>query len=381
MNTQKIVEKHKIKIMKSSSKILLSTTFLFAALFAFAAQHTVSKDPNRVAQYTDLQLAIDDALDGDTILVYGAATNYGNINLYKPLVLIGEGYNSNNSLITTISTLSITRFNTTLSASGSTIMGFYVLYNTTFNANFTGATDPGRLLDNITLLRNNLGYINMGSTGIQTFSNINFLNNIIRDYITLDPESYDLTFSNCIFDGAYFQGSLSRSGGVLSTYADLSNVKVYNSLFLNYETGLLNQTVGMVFEDNIFFGHELYYNDYAQVTWNNNLFYLVDQTVNLFTNDNVGSGNLLDTNPLFNTYPATPAAFSYSHDYTLQAGSPALTASVGGGEIGIYGGAYPFAVGARPPVPRITEVTIQDGTSSVPVGGTINFNFKAESGN
>ncbi len=188
----------------------------------------------------------------------------------------------------------------------------------------------------------------------------------------------------------YFGGQLTRTSGVVTSFQDLSNVKIYNSLFLAYETGLLSQVVGMVFEDNIFFGHEIRYStaDHDQITWNNNLFYLVDQAANLLPtepnvigSDNAGSGNLIEINPLFTTYPATPTAFSYDHDYTLQAGSPALTASVSGGEIGIYGGAYPFAVGANPPVPKITEVTIQDGTSSVPVGGTINFNFKAESGN
>lgn len=238
----------------------------------------------------------------------------------------------------------------------------------------------------ITFLRNRIDDISFsaGST-VDTYTNINFINNVISSYIYFDSYSYedseDVTFSNCIFDGVYISGSLIRSSGVLSQFQNLSNVKIYNSLFINTETGLLNNTVGIVLEDNIFFGHELFGSDYAQTTFNNNIFYLVDQTTNLLTNDNVGANNQIDVNPLFTNYPSTPAAFSYAHDYTLQAGSPGLTASVSGGEVGIYGGAYPFAVGAQPPVPKVTEVTIQDGTSSVPVGGTINFNFKAQSGN
>lgn len=370
--------------MKKSTLLsaFLFTAFIgFGVQFALASQYTVSRDPNRVAQYTDLQLAIDNAANGDTILVYGATTSYGSINVYKPLVLIGEGYNPNLGLVSSISSLTISRFNTTLSANGSTVMGFDITSWFYFNANFTGATDPDRTLTNITVLRNKINNVDFSSTGIQTLSNINFINNIQDGYINFGNEVYDLTFSNNIMNSVYLNSSLSRSSGVLSSYYDLSNVKFYNNLFLAYETGLLYQVVGAVFEDNIFFGHELFYNDYAQITWNNNLFYLVDQTASLFTNDNVGSGNLVDVNPQFTSYPATPAAFSYSHDYTLQAGSPALTASVNGEEIGIYGGAYPFNVGARPPVPVVTEVTIQDGTSSVPVGGTINFNFKAQSGN
>ncbi|MFY0605219.1 MAG: hypothetical protein JXR10_00795 [Cyclobacteriaceae bacterium] len=373
--------------MKFQSKIALIALLFFSYTATNAAQHTVSKDPNRVAQYTDLQLAIDDAANGDTILVYGATTNYGTINIYKPIVLIGEGYNPNIGLVTSISTMTLSRFNSTLSASESTIMGINIS-TLNMSTSFTGSTFEQRVLENITIMRNNISTMSIGGLSVpETLTNINFINNIFNSVIYMEysattEDNEDITFSNCIFSGgAYFYSGLSRSSGVLTDYSDLSNVKVYNSLLLNYESGFLRQAVGMVFEDNIFFGMELFQNDYAQITWNNNLFYLVDQTVDLLTNDNVGSGNLIDTNPLFTNYPATPASFSYDHDYTLQGGSPALTASVSGGEIGIYGGAYPFEVGANPPVPTITEVTIQDGTSSVPVGGTINFNFKAESGN
>ncbi|MFT7237627.1 MAG: hypothetical protein ACI93L_001713 [Cyclobacteriaceae bacterium] len=373
--------------MKISKKRALGALFIFSITLSYAAQYTVSKDPNRVAQYTDLQLAIDDAANGDTILVYGATTAYGSINVYKPLVLIGEGYNPNNGLVTTISTLTLSRFNSTLSASGSTILGLNI--NTlNLTTTYSGSTTAEQLLENITILRCNINSsMTLGQPSqSETYTNMNFINNIFNgviylEYSTTIEDIEDFTFSNCIFKSAYFYGGLTRTSGVLTDFSDLSNVKVYNSLFLADEGGLLQTTVGMVFEDNIFFGFELYRGDYAQITWNNNLFYLVDQTVDLLTNDNVGSGNLVDINPLFTTYPATPIAFSYDHDYTLQAGSPALTASLSGGEIGIYGGAYPFVVGANPPVPKITEVTIQDGTSSVPVGGTINFNFKAESGN
>lgn len=371
-------------------KFISPKSFLFSLLTLMifslqASQFTVSKDPNRVAQFTDLQAAIDNAAEGDTILVYGATTNYGTINLYKKMTLIGEGYNSNTGLVSSISSLSITRFNSSLSASGSTIMGF-AINSLTLSANFTGSTDAQRTLSNITVMRCSISGSTLGYNYVESYTAINFINNIYNGVIYFDysgnVDNADFTWSNCIFNSnTYFYSRLSRTSGVLSSYQDLSNVKVYNSLFLNYEGGLFYNVVGMVFEDNIFFGYELFQNDYAQITWNNNLFYLVDQAVNLMTNDNVGSGNLVDVDPKFTSYSATPVAFSYAHNYTLQAGSPALTAAVDGGQIGIYGGAYPYNVGAKPPVPQITEVTIQDGTSSVPVGGTINFNFKAQSGN
>ncbi|MFT6855955.1 MAG: hypothetical protein ACJA0X_001932, partial [Cyclobacteriaceae bacterium] len=131
--------------MKISKKRALGALFIFSITLSYAAQYTVSKDPNRVAQYTDLQLAIDDAANGDTILVYGATTAYGSINVYKPLVLIGEGYNPNNGLVTTISTLTLSRFNSTLSASGSTILGLNI--NTlNLTTTYSGSTTAEQLL-------------------------------------------------------------------------------------------------------------------------------------------------------------------------------------------------------------------------------------------
>lgn len=373
-----------MNLSQSKSLFAILIVLIFSFGNAYANQITVSSDPNRVAQYTNLQTAFDAAANGDTLLVYGSVSTYGNLSMYKPMVLVGEGYNSTLGLVTTIGTITVSNFNSTLGASNSTIMGFNIS-SVSFVPYFSGSSPATQVLDNITFLRNQISSIEFGNgSTVDTYSNISFINCHLYSSMSFDSYNYadseDVTFSNCIFGGFIIYGSILRTSGVLTQYQDLSNVKIYNSLFLNYETGLLNGVVGLVLEDNIFVGHELYNGDYAQITWNNNLFYLIDQ-LPLGANDNVGSGNLLNTNPLFTNYPATPADASYSHDYSLQAGSPALTASATSGEIGIFGGAYPYDFGATPPVPKITEITIQDGTSSVPVGGTINFNFKAQSGN
>lgn len=362
--------------------LLIFSAFMFTAN---ATTFTVSNDINRPAQYSDLQAAIDAAANGDTILVYGSSTNYNTATLIKPLVIIGEGYNSSVSNPASITYVYFNRFNSTLSSSNSTIMGLNI-GNIQFNPDFSGSVDGQRILENITVSRCRINSVQAGGYYADSYNNINFINNVINTYVTYNysNSSLDFTFSNNIFDAAYISGSITRDGsGVITDYINMANVKFYNNLFLNYTTGLLNRVYGAVFESNIFFGHELYYTDYEAITWNHNMFYLVDDTTTpgLFTNNNTGSGNQVDTDPMFVSYPTTPTTFSFSHDYHLQAGSPALTASVSGGEIGIYGGTYPYEVGAAPPVPVVTEITIQDGTSSVPVGGTVNFNFKAKSGN
>lgn len=375
---------------QSLLKFLSFSFFVCSFILVNAAQITVSNDPNRVAQYTNAQSAIDDALDGDTLLIYGSPTTYGAITInQKSLVLIGEGYNPNLSLTTSFSTITLGRFDSNLSSSGTTLIGLNVTSRIIINADWSGSSSATRTLQDFDIIRCTTSEIDfLTDTNDETLSNVNVINCIITSRIDLgyvfnvNDELININISNCIFDGNMrITAELNRQDGVLSTFTDLSGVRFFNNLFIDgVNSGLLDGTVNLVFEDNIFFGHELYNGDYAQITWNNNLFYQTDQTP-IGANDNVGSGNILNTDPLFTDYPASPTAFSYDHDYTLQNGSPALTASVNGDEIGIYGGSYPFEVGAQPPVPKIIEVTIQDGTSSVPQGGTINFNFKAESGN
>jgi hypothetical protein len=55
---------------------------------------TVSNNPDIPAQYNSLQATIDAASAGDTILVAGSASSYGNITIGKKLVVYGAGYNN-----------------------------------------------------------------------------------------------------------------------------------------------------------------------------------------------------------------------------------------------------------------------------------------------
>ena len=70
-------------------------TLTLCSIFGFAVNatvRTVSNDPKAPAQYTGIQAAITASSNGDTIMVYGSATHYGNITLEREIVLIGAGY-------------------------------------------------------------------------------------------------------------------------------------------------------------------------------------------------------------------------------------------------------------------------------------------------
>jgi hypothetical protein len=68
----------------------------------------------------DLQTAIDAAAPNDILYVHGSATDYGNVNINKPLTIIGAGVMPNKGLQlpTSISSINIV-YNTAGTVNGS----------------------------------------------------------------------------------------------------------------------------------------------------------------------------------------------------------------------------------------------------------------------
>ena len=74
--------------MKTKITLFLAL-FLATATGAFAIVRTVSNNPSSPGQYTSIQAAIDaSGLTGDTIMVAGSATSYGDMTIGKKLVLV-----------------------------------------------------------------------------------------------------------------------------------------------------------------------------------------------------------------------------------------------------------------------------------------------------
>jgi hypothetical protein len=75
---------------------LITTLFVAMTGMAWATVLTVSNNPDRPAQFTQVDPAIAAAAAGDTIYVYGSLTTYNDFIINKRLVVIGAGYNTNN---------------------------------------------------------------------------------------------------------------------------------------------------------------------------------------------------------------------------------------------------------------------------------------------
>ena len=76
-----------------TKNLFMASVLCLAGNFAIGAVLTVDNNPTSNAQYSNIPAAIDAANDFDTLLVQPSALDYGNIDINKPLFVIGRGHN------------------------------------------------------------------------------------------------------------------------------------------------------------------------------------------------------------------------------------------------------------------------------------------------
>ncbi len=376
--------------------ILLYVVMLGCSFFSLkAATITVDNNEDSSAQYTDLQDAIDDAQDGDTILVAASSTSYGGATLKKTIRLIGEGYKGDN--ITTLSSLTFNRTNSVLSSGGSFVTGF-VISSISFNSYYsTAPSETDVYLTDIAISRCKISSIGFTTYEYYKYSNIDFYDNIITSTVSLSAAVYqyvqpydNVNFKNNIFSEASITARVLTitTDGIpyINYYTNASGVNFEQNIFLNKSGGVFSSIRNVVVQNNIFYLAEpiattIYQMDDAtdslmvKLYFNNNLQYISTQDVTETGYFGTGSNNQ-NADPLFEDYPLEGESFSYDHDYHLQSTSPAIGAGVNGEDLGIYDGDYPFEIGAQPIGPVMTTVEVE-GTPSIPQGGSIQINFEA----
>jgi hypothetical protein len=336
-----------------------------------ATVRTVSNNPDIPAQYNNLQVAIDASAAGDTILVSGSATNYGDVTIRKKLVLFGAGYNNPYGYNTIINYLYFVRQNASIGASGSRISGFYIQAYTYLQGSFAGGTPAEKKLENVVIERCRINYI------FWNHSDVTYLNDTIRNclfqssYMHFTSASYtNVIIHNNIFTSYYLY---QNSGANLSSVFFRNNVALnQNSNFFSSST---SRITNMVVENNIFYDAEP--QGCYGCTFNKNITYLNSNDV-IPGADNSGSGNKIGIDPQFTSYPFEGGGFSYSYDFTLKSTSPGINAGTDNSDIGMTGGLMPYIPGSNPRIPQMTEVKFPDNASSVKIGGTLNVSFKAK---
>jgi hypothetical protein len=302
-----------------------------------------------------LQEAIDSAQAGDTILIQPG--NYGIGVTAKKLVIIGAGHhplNSNGELKekTDIFELKLIRPSSDINdtgASGTVIKGvecnkFIVQggsLTTTYKVSNVEISDC------------------LGRIELSTASDIHIWNHI-GEVIDKTGDPFFQSWTICddvLIENSYITG--------LQGFVYEQSIIVKNNVIYSAST-----SVGVVFENNIFFKAQSYFLS-SLCTFNNNLTFETVQDTLPFGN-NFGSGNIVGTGqPLFTDVPENLIPpWDFEWDFTLLPGSPAINAGTDGTDIGFSGGQYPFTdQTGEPPIPQIRQFFLQNST--VPQGGSI----------
>lgn len=355
---------------------LLTAVFLFAGLAeSFADVWTVSNNPNSPGQYTNLQTAINNSSQGDTILVAGSGTSYGSISIPWQLTLYGAGFHNPYGSNTTVEDVSLNNTNTGLGSSGSKISGFRLIGILNFNGGFTGGNSSNQVIDSVIIERcafydtyDGVKFNNYSYTG-DTIRNCYF--SVSGNYDNVEF-NYTATYNNIVFHNNLFEEAQIRSTNTPSA-GRYATVFFKNNLFINRTSNAFSNMKEIVLENNIFYKHAP--QGCSQCTFTKNLTYQNNDNLIPY-GDNIGSGNFVNTDPEFVNYPFLGGAHSWTYDYHLEVTSPIIGQATDGSDIGIYGGPLPVEFGSNPPIPQMTELTLP--ASSVPVGGTLNVNFKAK---
>ena len=352
-------------IMKTITLLLV---FTLTSLFAFSQTvYTVDNRPESGAQYTSVQAAIDAATAGDIIYIHPSPTSYGSVDVTKTITLIGSGHNPENSdgLRATLSSITLRP-----DSADTVITGLNLVSVTAYSY--------GTNTHNIHIVNNRI-------------------TNEVRGYYTSGQSD------NWIVEGNYFDSGYTTSNINASA---LNNLQVRNNII----KGRINSSNHTnVFTNNLFINDdpsgdaEIFIGNDGITSQlvTNNMFIFTDPDVTslsstgtpiIYTNCLTwqagggvdlpilpGSGNLDNTNPLFNNIPTDLDDF-YNNDYTLGIGSPAIGAATDTGDIGLFGRNFPFDINGRAhSMPYPEGMTILN--TVVQPGQNLNVEFQASQKN
>jgi len=314
---------------------------------AMAAIRTLSNNSNSPGQFTTFAAAHTASSAGDTVYVHGSPYNYGSFSLTKQLTIIGIGHNPQKQAPQK-SFVDYIYFGT--GSSGSRIIGMevYEIHTSTTN------------IQNIEIRLCRVTY------------------RILAD----DGGSSNWIVEGCVFSGTgdNFYGGSSQSGHRLRNnvfngqlmYMSGSNGYHYieNNVFLRNGDAFI--AVNPAYVNNNIFYRANPKGTSSGLTFSNNLSYQC-------TDNNFANGtNLVNQDPQFVSFtsggPGTN--FSYAHNYSLQAGSPAKNYGTDSKDLGVFGGVGDYNQNGIPRIPYISEFNITNPTVSP--GGTLNIDFKSK---
>jgi len=344
--------------MKKS--ILLFMTIFIGTLTYAQTIYTVDNRTQSGAQFQSVQDAVDAASTGDIIQIHPSPTNYGTATINKQLKLVGLGHDpiTNDQGLTA----KLSYINFTGNSANSTITGLTIL-------NYITTTGIINHIENIHIIHNKIYGISIGGS------------NGLADSWIIEGNYFTGTYTN-VGSGATNDGWIIKNNFILGGISGLNvtNLVVNNVFFSNSNSTsevFFSNCNATIISNNIFVTNanmtEFAQSNCTNLDFRNNLTYsYVGNTIVALP----GTGNLNNTNPMFETTPTGDEDDFYNNDYHLANGSQGINYGTDGTNIGIYGNNFLFDTQGRPdtmPYP----ISIHINNSVVGPGQNLNVDFSA----
>ena len=346
--------------------VLITTPFIVISQNLLVANNNpgAGSGVNVFTGATALQDAHAAAVNGDIIYVVPSQVSYGTMTISKELTIFGIGFRptkdlANKSVLNQIN----------LNSSNVTLSGLIVEGDIDVGLSLSGVT-----LSNITIENSRFGRVEMGSANGVTLNNLLARNNIVEgnggvatSFLLYVTSNVTIT-NNIIFTSCCTAPSMRVTGAMIT----------YNT-FISDNRGIDAELDNNTFDHNIFYGTNLTLQSTSDGNvWTNNISFGSSGLVfgaGAGSNGTI-SGNIENMDPLFTDVPIT-RNWSDSHDFTLQAGSPALSTAplnLTTEDMGPSGGPTPFDPEGNL-LPLIQSVTIP---SVIPAGTDLPVTIKAK---
>jgi hypothetical protein len=374
-----------------------NTLFFLLALATFSAQatiRTVNNNPAGLAQFSDIQSAIDASASGDTIYVHGSISAYGGGTVTdKKLTIIGPGINPDKATSWTarVHTIQFHNVNTS-DCNGSCVMG--IEFYAALNISHSGSGNTGVPVNGMKVIRNKFA----DGSGVNLY--------------TGNPYG-SMHMYNLFVEGNYFEGG--GVGAVDNSY--FTNCTFINNVFARSAAGpwYLSFISNMVLCTNVVFDHNLFYvsptavktlffSKAMNMTFKNNIFVNVDNVNTIYNGQNVLNntfqnnltyncvnnsiwtfannvdlgGNISNQNPQMGSQAAVDAGTANPLlDFSIASG-PANNAGTDGKDLGVLfdeTSTMNWLYGRNSRLPYVHTMNVLN--SSVPAGGTLNVQINA----
>jgi hypothetical protein len=362
--------------------------FLLASVYVQATVRTVSNFPATIAQFNNIQAAVDASADGDTVYVHGSPNQYASFDLTsKRLVVMGPGWAPDKQL------------------PFEAVINTDVIVAGVNGIDFTGVGSSNSELQGLTIV---------GGTGMRI--NTSGINNLkfVRLHMAQSPIVFSGgagSWTGYLFEGNMFNNSQVRSDN--PSGHNMANFLFQNNIF--YETGCcisgnisgFTNVTSILFDHNLWFGNggsprDAFAGNSRFLTITNNIFVrrnAASQNSSSTFNNNItfnsgnntpwasngntdAGGNVENQDPQMVAQAAVDGgSLSGTADYTIAAG-PANSSATDGKDMGLLfdpTGSLNWTNSRNSRLPRIFSMNIT--TPTVPAGGNVTVNINARVSN